>query len=165
MLRLSEILAHLDRHDEAIASAKESLSLHESILGPDHMLVGESLYYLALRYLEAEDYAEAKPFIERAMDIGRRQMDPNDPNMALVLAAMARIHAAEGKLDQAETNLEEAQGIIERTLGSHSPILAGNLCFQAELHRMQGRFDEANSLEAKADMIEKLSGTTGETLN
>ena len=108
----SEILyergrAHLDRGEtvEAEAALSRALEIRESVLGPDHPMVGQALVGLA-------GVGEAEPRLERAVAIlDRTSVYPEE--RAEAHAALARLAWSERRGSDAMTSMNVALEIVE----------------------------------------------------
>jgi tetratricopeptide (TPR) repeat protein len=67
------------RYAEAIPMLQRLLALQEKTLGPEHLEVAYSLYYLAESLNHEGRLAEAEPLYTRALAIGEKTLGPEHP--------------------------------------------------------------------------------------
>ncbi|CAM9377399.1 unnamed protein product, partial [Discosporangium mesarthrocarpum] len=78
-------------------------------------------------------FEEADPLYARAVDIGERTLEPNDPDLAVWMNNRAVTLRHQGRLDEAEPLLARAVEIWETALGCDHPEVAKGLNNWAEL--------------------------------
>src|SRR4051794_35361019 len=70
------------RYDDAVALAREALTLREKALGPEHLDVAASLNTLGRLYDNQGRYAETEPLYRRSLAIRERALGPDHPDLA-----------------------------------------------------------------------------------
>jgi tetratricopeptide (TPR) repeat protein len=109
-------------------------------------LVHHTGYYL----YERGEYTDAEPFLQQALTIQERILDPQHPDIATTLHDLALLHRAQGKYAQAEPLYLHAIELQKQVLGpSHSSVVT-SLNDLAGLYRAQGKFVEADQLYQQA---------------
>jgi tetratricopeptide (TPR) repeat protein len=91
---------------------------------------------------------------QQALDLQRRLLGDNHPDIALVLHNIARLHIRQQQFDQAEPLYLQALGIHEQTLGYDHPDVAVILNSLAALYVRQCRYCEAESLYQRSLSIQ-----------
>ena len=61
-----------------------ALAISEQVLGPDHPSTATSLNNLAVFYQDQGKYAEAEPYLQRALTIIEQALGPDHPNTVTV---------------------------------------------------------------------------------
>ena len=110
------------------------------------------------RYLEAaglmlcefSQYAEAEPFLQRALQIREKALGPEHPDVAASLDGLARLYKTQGKYAEALSLYQRALKIREKALGPEHPDVATTLNGLANLYYDQGKYAEAEPLYQRA---------------
>ena len=127
----------------ALAPALAALALREQALGPDDVLVGDSLHSLAVLYDDTADYAKAEPVNLRALTIRERALGPDHPHVANTLNNLAWISAVRHDYAQAEQFYRRALAIQEHAFGGDDPEIATTLNDFALLYNEKGAYEQA----------------------
>ncbi len=105
------------RMDEADEAFRESLRHLEELFGPDHIHVAGGLQNLARLRSERGEWEEAALLGERALDILRRGLPPDDLRIADALLNLSSHQYAAKKYEIAEANLKAAMKLWEAREG------------------------------------------------
>ena len=101
---------------------------------------------LAGNYLyERARFEECELFFNRALDIRKKVLDSNHPDIAESLYDLASLYLFQGKYSEAEPLCKRALEIQEKILGSEHPNVASSLNNLAELYRSLGKYSEART--------------------
>jgi len=134
------------RHDglraEAESAFREALRIREQQLGPRHPLVAWALIGLAESFRHRRP-AEARPLLERALEILDTRYGREYPDGAESLTDLAEILVHQGELASAEGLLEKAQQVTEAAFGNVHPTLAYVLIGVGHLDLHAGRAPHA----------------------
>jgi tetratricopeptide (TPR) repeat protein len=104
-------------------------------------------------------YEEARPYLERALDITESVLGEEHPDTAWALNNLALLLSEQGSYEEAWPLYERALDITERALGEEHPDTARSLNNLANLVRVRGSYEEARRLYEKAlDIYEKVLG-------
>jgi tetratricopeptide (TPR) repeat protein len=130
--RLPTIFAHLGhlaafRGDFAGATGffERQLKVAGELSGPQNaMAVTEPLKFLAMSTLSQHDFAAAKKFADRALDVNRKFYGENSLGYAEMLAVMAGIYLSQEDYEHAEPYLLQATDIEEK-LYNYDPRYGG----------------------------------------
>lgn len=87
---IGAILDSQGRHREALVPLREALALVEAQLGPGHHEVGVLLGVLARVAERASEFEEAVGAYERALEIQRRVLGPDHPDVAETWTGLRR---------------------------------------------------------------------------
>jgi CHAT domain-containing protein/Tfp pilus assembly protein PilF len=115
------------QYREAIPKAREALALREKALGPDHLVVAESLQSLADLLRETADYTEARPLYERALAIREKALGPNHANVAWNLSELGILLLRTGDYAASRPMLERSLAIREKVFGPNHNNVAASL--------------------------------------
>ena len=148
-----EDLSALDRLENALADARESVRIREETLGPEHPGTAASLNNLAGLLVDQGAYEEARPLFERALPLTEASFGPEHANTAFCLGNFAQLLQAQGAYDEAQPYYERSLRIRESTLGADHPATAATLNNLARLHIAQGAYEAAQPLLERALLI------------
>jgi CHAT domain-containing protein/Tfp pilus assembly protein PilF len=111
------------RNQEAIAKARDALTLREKASGPEHPAVADSLMTLGTLLRDAGAYAEARTTYERALAIREKALGPNHLAVAATLNPLGYLLFRAGDYAAARPVLERGLAIRETVLGpSHATV-------------------------------------------
>lgn len=101
-------------------------AIRETVLGPEHPAVADSLHRLALT-LYADNLSMAIPLFLRSIEIRKRVFGSYDLSVADSLSAMALLYEVHQRRDLAIPLYQEALTIRERVFGPNSSETFGNM--------------------------------------
>lgn len=107
------------------------------------------------RLEQAGQYAQAAPFLERALELRESVYGEMHPDVAKCIHLRGVVYRRQGDYTRAEQLLQRALAIQESTLGKSHPDVASSLSSLATLYRIQGRFDPAEQLYERAILIQE----------
>lgn len=122
------------------------------------VMVGKWMRYLekAESLSEKGRHAEALIAANKALLMAEDELEPDHPDIALILNALAMQHYALGQLDQAEPLYKRALINAEKTLEENDPFIAVCLNNLAELYDDQGKSDQTEGMYIRAlDITER----------
>ncbi len=99
---------------------------------------------------EVGRYAEARPLLEKALQIREQALGPTHPHVATSLNNLALLYHTPGQYGKAEPLLQRSLAILEKALGPNHPDVAASLNNLAELYRVQGQYGKAEPLYQRA---------------
>ncbi len=102
---LSLLLRDLDRRDQAVPMLQESLAIRAATLGENHPGTGRGHLNLARMLLEMEQPEQARPHAERAWEIARDQLEPDQSQYLVARATRARLQFLAGSPNDAAAEL------------------------------------------------------------
>jgi tetratricopeptide (TPR) repeat protein len=108
---LSEALCRLDRGEEAVASAAESVELFVRLRRPRDAALAR--YWLAFALFQHENPGEARAHLQALLDGARLAPDAEPDFRFRVLVALAAVESVEGQYAAALACLEEARALTE----------------------------------------------------
>jgi tetratricopeptide (TPR) repeat protein len=138
------------KYEEALPSIERSLEIRESVLGPEHRDVAETLNGLGALHWRRGEYAKAEPLFERALAIRERALGLEHPDVAQSLTNLATIYRHKGDYAKAEQFSQRALNIKEKALGSEHLSVAISLNNLASIYYEEGHYAKAESLIQRA---------------
>jgi len=116
----------------------------------------DSLNNLAGLYRRQNRLTEAEPLLLEAIDIDRKALPKDHPQLANHLSNLASLYRRQNRLAEAEPLLLEAIDIVRKALPKDHPDLAAHLNNLAGLYYSQNRLAEAERLYLEAiDIVRK----------
>ena len=140
--------------DRAGLLFQRSRNAYLSLAGPSDPRLATVLYNLAGVYVEKGRYAEAEPLYRNALAIRENTLGPAHPLLAEAWNGLGFLCLQQRKYKEAESWLERASNLWEASTGSEAfaAVALNNL---ALLRRLQGDFDQAESLYQRAVAAEQ----------
>jgi tetratricopeptide (TPR) repeat protein len=157
LINLSEIHDEAGDHDEAIASSRRALSLHEDVLGPDDPLVALAMHRLAISYTRVGNYGEAVALFERALAIHERTLGPDHPEVGNVLQPLTIAYFETGRYDEALAVGQRSLAISEQAFGPDHGNVSNILGALGMIHSGTGDQRRARSYYERALEIRERS--------
>jgi tetratricopeptide (TPR) repeat protein/CHAT domain-containing protein len=125
-----ESLYEQEKYEEAVEPARQACELATQVFGADHPVSARSLNNLGMLLSELGDLEEARSFLERALEIRRRDPEDDNAGVAASLNNLGMLVRKLGDLKAARFYHEEALDISLRVLGeehSTTTIILANL--------------------------------------
>jgi serine/threonine protein kinase/tetratricopeptide (TPR) repeat protein len=155
-LEVSDVLSNLaivaDRMGEsehAEIMFRRVIEIRSPTLGEDHARVAETYYNLGL-CLPWERREEKAQLFDRALQIQRKVLPDDDPNLAMTLGGLAELHHNNGDKEQALAVQEEGVAILIRRLGELHPDVATASTRLAFMHIRYEQYPQAEPLLRRA---------------
>jgi Tfp pilus assembly protein PilF len=159
-LRLATSLANLAQlklrqrnHDEADRLFRRSLQIRESVLGPDHASLVQTVNGLAAVCYARGDIDAAEPLFQRALSITERRLGAQHPDIVTSLNSLARIAFKRNDYAAAGPLLERLLVLKESTVGPDHPESAPILGSLVKVRCAEGAMDEAERLARRVVTI------------
>jgi tetratricopeptide (TPR) repeat protein len=143
------------RYSEAEPLYKKAIELNEKTLGPENLLLSESLNGLAAIYYNEKKFDQAEPLYRRALAIKEKRLGENHPDVAQTLNNLATLYNSQRRFAKAIPLYERSLAIREKALGPNHPDLAKSLNNLAGLYYSQGLYAKAQPLFERALAIRK----------
>jgi tetratricopeptide (TPR) repeat protein len=128
---------------EALTFAKRVLKLREKALGPDDLLVADSLTNVAEIYLALGKPLDAEPLLKRALAIQEKSPGSNGLLVGKTLERLAAFRLAGGDVKKAEEMYRRAIAAKEKALGPNHSEVALTLDSLADLYNKQKDYAQA----------------------
>jgi len=142
-------------YELAIEYFKKAIALQQEL--DVEAALSSSLNYLAGLYQSQGRYSEAEPLYLQALEIDRRSLPEDHPDLASALNNLAGLYESQGRYSEAEPLYLQAVEIYRRSLPEDHPILAISLNNLAQVYKSQGRYSEAEPLFLQAVEIDRRS--------
>ncbi len=91
-------------------------------------------------------YTLAEPLFKEVVELNKKQLDDDHPNLANSLSRLAKNYYAQGKYKESEPLLHQAIEIYEKKLGNNHPTAAKDLNILALVHAAQNQYKRAKPL-------------------
>ena len=153
-LTLADVYQAMGKFDRADSLLHSALKERQSIFGPDHQEVAESLFYLGVLRSEQDRLADAEGLIRKALAMDRRHLPPDHPAIARDMTALGLVLERRGHSDQAIPVLTEAAG-FQSTDGAPRTDLLASLTDLANAHYYLGHYTISESLNQRILAMDK----------
>ncbi len=141
---------------EAIGRLPDALALYTAAAvtlrarRPDSPLAARTYNNIGRVLYTTRQFAEARRFHARALEIRQRHLGEDHPDTATSLNNLGAVARAEGDLAAARTLFDQAREIRERVLGPDHPYTAISFNNLAEVLAAEGHIPEAVALHERA---------------
>lgn len=98
------------------------LDLIEKSHGSNDRFLPEMLAHMADCYDQRKNLAKAEPLYKRAVLIAKKEFKSGDPKVGVLIFELARCHAQENKLKEAEAEAKEALVLLGRCAPDHEKV-------------------------------------------
>ena len=139
-------LSNAGKFSEAIPLLQRALAIREKALGPDNLIVANTVYNLAYMCSNQGLYADAEPLFKRALGTYEKLRGPDHTDVADVLDSLASVYSQQAHYADAEPLFKRALAIREKALGPDHPDVASTLSNLADVYSDQSRYAEAERL-------------------
>lgn len=134
---------------------QEAVAIARSVLGPQHIDLGQWLNNLANIYMNTARYAEAEPLYREAIEIGTLTPGRGSFGVATRISNLANLLMETGRYEESERLFREALQTVAATRGKRDPMYAARLRSLALLLHRTGRFDESEAAFREAIAVGK----------
>ncbi|MFL6211823.1 MAG: CHAT domain-containing tetratricopeptide repeat protein [Pyrinomonadaceae bacterium] len=147
------------RFAEARVPLERALEIREKVLGPDDLLVAETLNFLASAYEITGDYASAGPLKLRALRIFEKTLGPDHPRVARELMAVGGFYQEVGDKQKAEEMYQRSLAVFEKIGQTENPVVATLLNDLGSVYYGRGDYPNAEKFfDRSRSLWEKLLG-------
>jgi tetratricopeptide (TPR) repeat protein len=106
-------------------------------------------------YEEQGFYEQAEPWHEQCLEVTRRRLGKEHPDVATSLNNLAVLYKSQGRYEEAEPLFLQALELRKRLLGDNHPSVASCLNNLALLYESQGKYEEAETILIQALKLRK----------
>jgi tetratricopeptide (TPR) repeat protein len=139
-------LAARGAYAHAKAAYRDTRTVRERILGPDHQDTLNARYGVARMAAAQGDYSEAADAFHEILAARERVLGPDHPDTLNARYGIARMAAAQGRYAEAEEVYREILLATERTVGVDHPETFRARFGIARMAAEQGRFGDAEAI-------------------
>ena len=133
------------RFAEARVPLRRALEIRERMLGPDDLLVAETLGTLASAYESTGDYASAEPLKLRALRIMEKALGPDHPRVARALTGLGGFYREMGDGLKAEEMYRRSLAVFEKIGEMENPVVATLLNDLGSVYYARGDYPNAET--------------------
>jgi serine/threonine protein kinase/tetratricopeptide (TPR) repeat protein len=147
-VRIAEVLLLKGEYPEAERSANAALAVQRDLFGKDSVEAGASLEVLmSILGTGLGDYRRADVVGREALEIRRRRLGPEHPQVSLTLNNLAVVQLGLGNYPEAEALYKESIAGLQRTFGNEHPEVATSMENLGGVYYRMKRYDESIALE------------------
>ena len=146
---LGQVLYEADDESRARVLLQESLERHRRVYGAEHEKTARALFALA-PLMASTDLNAAGALLSHSLEIRRRLLPPNDPDLALTLGALAEHHWKRGDRERARALYQEALAVFRSPSELHHPRAVSLMNDYAALLGDMGAPAEAETMQREA---------------
>jgi len=150
---LARILESKGQLKESVQQLEQALAIRERLVGPNHLVVADTLNLLGLAHYHQGRMADAERSYSAAVEILRKQAPSSE--LAAALSNLGNAMSAQGRLKEGEARTREALSIWERVAGPDDPSVAVGLTNLAVLLQARKQYEEAALLLGRARNIDE----------
>jgi CHAT domain-containing protein/Tfp pilus assembly protein PilF len=133
------------RFAEARVPLRRALEIRERVLGPDDLLVAETLGTLASAYESTGDYASAEPLKLRALRIMEKALGPDHLRVARALTGLGGFYREMGDELKAEEMYRRSLAVFEKIGQTENPVVATLLNDLGSVYYARGDYPNAET--------------------
>ena len=108
---LGQTMRELGDHESARRLLDESLARHRRVYGDEHDKTARAMVTVA-PLVAATDLDAERALLTQALEIRRRVLPPNDPDLAITLGALAGHHQRRGELERSRELYRQALAVF-----------------------------------------------------
>lgn len=117
LVNLAEAQHRVGEYERALILLVDAAYLYRE-LGPDYLIRLATVHDNMGRVLrDLERYAEAEKMHRRAIELGRRVQEENNPNVAIFERSLANLYIVTGHDEEAEALYRSSLAVLEKTVG------------------------------------------------
>ena len=140
----------LGMYDEALRYANTELSAAERIVGLTNLYAARAYNDIAQVYDDQKNYPRAIEFYKKDVEIREKEMEPNDPALAIGFNNLAWVYSQINDYDNALCLFNKAHGILKEASLEESDVAATLFDNMAIMFANLGKYQRALQLHDKA---------------
>jgi len=135
------------------------LEIRERVLGPDDLVVADTLSFLANNYEYTGDYKSAEPLMLRALKIKEKVLGPDRQEVAEELFLIGSSYRHKGDYLKAEQMQQKSLSILEKAGLGQTPMAAADLESLGRIYYARGDYANAEIYSQRGHAVwEKILG-------
>lgn len=138
----------IGKYDQADSLYNSALEKRKSVYGPDSAEVAETLVSLSLLRRDQGNLKDAENFSHEGLDMAKRHLPPNHPEIAAAASALGQVLVARGEYAQAIPILQDAFR-VQSLPGAPVADLATTMTELANAQFYTGHYAESDSLNRR----------------
>jgi CHAT domain-containing protein len=147
------------KYTEARAPLLRALAIRESVLGPNDLVVAQTLGFVSSNYHVSGDLAQAMTYRLRAIKIIESNLGPNDPALGTELIQLAGFYFDQRDFERSIQLHERALSIFERANRSDTAQVATILGMMGNTYYLMGDYPNAEQYyERSRAIFERILG-------
>jgi tetratricopeptide (TPR) repeat protein len=141
--------------DEADSLYRESLRVFRKHYGNQHMLVSSSLNNLAFIHIFRKDHQSALPLLLESVEIKRRILDENHPDLILAYSNVGSTYFNVGQFDKAEEFIKASVDVGLKNYNEDNINMSRPYTWFGRVFDASGKLDSAVHYSKRAYLIRK----------
>ena len=146
---LGQVLYEADEESRARSLLQESLDRHRRVYGGEHEKTARALFALA-PLVAGTDLNAAGALLSQALEIRRRVLPPNHPDLAMSLGALAEYHNRRGEQERSRALYQQALAVFRNPSERHHPRAVTLMNDYAALLGAMNAHAEAEAMQREA---------------
>ncbi len=141
---LAEAYLNLWNTEKAEELYKKSLAIKQDLYGDDHIEIGNSFHNIGHIYVQDGKFEEGDSLLTLALQIRRKNLEPNDPDIGLTLQRLGFLKQRTGDTETAEELYKEALVIFQSGSDEQSAMEAASLTNNlGMIYERRAEYDQA----------------------
>jgi tetratricopeptide (TPR) repeat protein len=125
---LGLLSAFKSQEDQSLVYYRQAAEVLEKLPEKDHLELADVLLYTAILYnWSHKDFKTAEPYYLRSLEIKKKILGPEHPDVAEDTAALASQYRVQGRYGESESLYKQAFEIYEKQYGPEDPKVAAYL--------------------------------------
>jgi tetratricopeptide (TPR) repeat protein len=141
LVTLGQISQARGRLLRALHYFRYALDIQEELLGPEHLVVSDTLVVMAKAHLAGGDPSPAQPLLQSALEIREARLGSEHPKFAESMFLLGGFYLYQPDLERAGRLLEQALRLQVHSLSPEHPEVAKTLSALEELGAATGKQD------------------------
>ena len=155
------LLVAANKIDEGLEDLGRARAAFISRYGADHLMTAKATHNIAYAEFQEKDYTGAIVTMKRALEIYKKVLDPNHPDLANALKLYGTILMAAGRPKEATAPLREAANGFAAAFGAKHYDVGYSLVYLAEAYAQSGEPSKARRAISKATEVYKANFEPG----
>ena len=144
------VLAELERYDEAVVVARQTIEFKTVVYGPDHPQTMPTMTTLAVILSKIGQYGEARALAQHVLEVRTRVLGPEHPQTLITAVILGGVLVAAHDESAAQQLLPPTAALLVKVVCPDHPATLNVGLLRATLSYDAGRFEEASALLSPA---------------